>query len=131
MIVIKDICKSYNEKKVLNKISFHIAKGERVGVIGLNGAGKTTLLNILSGILQPDSGFKRVNRTENVLAKDDIKRDIVYISGTKSSLWEDLRIKDTYDNCINMYKLDKGIARKRLDELTEVFEIRHLYDSLP
>ena len=131
LIVIKDICKSYGEKKVLNNISFHIASGERVGVIGLNGAGKTTLLNILSGILQPDSGFKRVNMTENILEKDDIKRDIVYISGTKSSLWEDLRIKDTYENCISMYKLDKDVAKKRLEELTEVFDIGHLFNSLP
>ena len=82
MIVIKDICKNYGEKKVLNNISFHISKGERVGIIGLNGAGKTTLLNILSGILQPDSGFKRVSNTENILEKDDVKRDIVYVSGT-------------------------------------------------
>lgn len=131
LIVIKDVCKSYGEKKALNNISFHIASGERVGVIGLNGAGKTTLLNILSGILQPDSGFKRVNRTENVLEKDDIKRDIVYISGTKSSLWEDLKIKDTYDNCISMYKLDRVSARKRLEELTEIFQIGNLLDSLP
>ncbi len=131
MIVIKDICKSYGEKKVLNNISFHIAGGERVGVIGLNGAGKTTLLNILSGILQPDGGFKRVNKTENILEKDDIKRDIVYISGTKSSLWEDLRIRDTYENCISMYRIDKGLAKKRLEELIEVFEIKHLLDSIP
>ena len=131
LIVIKDVCKSYGEKKALNNISFHIASGERVGVIGLNGAGKTTLLNILSGILQPDSGFKRVNRTENVLERSDIKRDIVYISGTKSSLWEDLKIKDTYDNCISMYKLDRGRAKKRLEELTEVFQIGNLLDSLP
>ena len=131
LIVIKDICKSYGEKKVLNNISFHIARGERVGVIGLNGAGKTTLLNIISGILQPDSGFKRVNNTENVLERDDIKRNIVYISGTKSALWEDLRIKDTYDNCISMYKIDKDVAKKRLEELKEVFDIGHLFDSLP
>ena len=131
MIVIKDICKSYDEKKVLNNISFHIAKGERVGIIGLNGAGKTTLLNIISGILQPDSGFKRVNKTENVLEKEDIKRDIVYISGTRSSLWEDLRIKDTYDNCISMYRLEKNKARERLEKLIDIFEIGHLLDSLP
>ena len=110
MIVIKDICKSYGEKKVLKRISFHISKGERVGIIGLNGAGKTTLLNIISGILQPDSGFKRVNRTENVLEKEDIKREIVYVSGTKSSLWEDLRIKDTYDNCISKAVNEQGVC---------------------
>lgn len=131
LIVIKDICKNYGEKKVLNNISFHISKGERVGIIGLNGAGKTTLLNILSGILQPDSGFKRVSNTENILEKDDVKRDIVYVSGTKSSLWEDLRVRASYENCISMYHIDKDIAKKRLEELTEVFEIDHLLNSIP
>ena len=131
LIVIKDVCKSYGEKKVLNNVSFHISIGERVGIIGLNGAGKTTLLNILSGILQPDSGFKRVSNTENILEKDDVKRDIVYVSGTKSSLWEDLRVRASYENCISMYHIDKDIAKKRLEELTEVFEIDHLLNSIP
>lgn len=58
MIVLsaRDLSKSYGTDVILEKISFHINKGERVGIVGRNGAGKTTLLNILTGELPYDSG---------------------------------------------------------------------------
>ena len=49
--------KFYTEKWILSDVSFDIAKGERVGIIGRNGAGKTTLLQMLCGITQPTRGF--------------------------------------------------------------------------
>jgi lipopolysaccharide transport system ATP-binding protein len=48
--------KFYQEKWVLHDVSFDVAKGERVGLIGRNGAGKTTLLQILCGITRPTKG---------------------------------------------------------------------------
>jgi len=50
----------YTEKWVLNDVSFTVAKGERVGLVGRNGAGKTTLLQILCGITRPTKGSFRV-----------------------------------------------------------------------
>jgi branched-chain amino acid transport system ATP-binding protein len=52
----KDLCVSYGDLDVLNKLSIHINRSEIVGVIGANGAGKTTLLRTLSGLLQVNSG---------------------------------------------------------------------------
>ena len=51
-----EISKSFGVNTVLNKASFHINEGDRIGIIGDNGAGKTTLLSILSGELSYDSG---------------------------------------------------------------------------
>jgi len=51
----------YREKWVLHDVSFTVAKGERVGLIGRNGAGKTTLLQILCGITRPTKGEFHVN----------------------------------------------------------------------
>lgn len=58
MIVVsaKDLTKAYGTDVILDKVSFHINKGERVGIIGVNGAGKTTLLKMLTGELPCESG---------------------------------------------------------------------------
>ena len=59
MIVIsaKNLTKEFDgTNTVLEGVSFHINKGDRVGVIGINGAGKTTLLKVLAGQLQPEEG---------------------------------------------------------------------------
>ena len=52
----KDINKSYGIDVVLNKVTFSINDGEKVGFVGANGAGKSTLFKILSGELTHDSG---------------------------------------------------------------------------
>ena len=52
----KDLTKVYGTDVILENVSFHINKGERVGLIGVNGAGKTTLLRMLTGELAPDGG---------------------------------------------------------------------------
>lgn len=46
----------YEERKVLDDISFEVKKGEAVGLIGQNGCGKSTTLKILTRIMYPDKG---------------------------------------------------------------------------
>ena len=47
--------------EALKDVSFELAPGESLGVIGANGAGKSTLLNLATGLAQPDSGRIEVN----------------------------------------------------------------------
>jgi branched-chain amino acid transport system ATP-binding protein len=52
----KGLTKYFGGLPALDNVSFQVAKGEIFGVIGPNGAGKTTLLNLLSGVIQANSG---------------------------------------------------------------------------
>lgn len=58
MIVVsaKELTKAYGTDVILDKVSFHINGGDRVGIIGVNGAGKTTLLKMLTGEMSCESG---------------------------------------------------------------------------
>ena len=51
----------HKEFYALQDISFHVKKGECVGLIGTNGAGKSTVLKIITGVLNPTSGQVQVN----------------------------------------------------------------------
>ena len=58
MIVLsaKNLSKVYGTDVILEKVSFHVNEGDRVGIIGKNGAGKSTLMNMLTGELSCDDG---------------------------------------------------------------------------
>ncbi len=55
-INIKDLVKSYNDRRALDCLNMEIRSGEIMGLLGPNGAGKTTLLSILSAVFTQDSG---------------------------------------------------------------------------
>lgn len=52
----EDLSKDFSGKRVLDRVSFSLAPGETLGIIGENGAGKSTLLKIISGIYHPTGG---------------------------------------------------------------------------
>jgi ABC-2 type transport system ATP-binding protein len=53
---VTSICKSFGNRKALDRVSLHVAAGEFVALLGPNGAGKTTLFQILSGLFIADQG---------------------------------------------------------------------------
>src|SRR5262245_60043231 len=55
-ISIKDVCKSYNGKRVLDGVSVEAPSGALLALLGPSGSGKTTLLRIIAGLESADSG---------------------------------------------------------------------------
>lgn len=52
----KDLVKSYGGRTVVDHVSFHVERGEIVGLLGRNGAGKTTSFRMTIGMVKPDAG---------------------------------------------------------------------------
>ena len=69
--VSKSFPSSEGELRILDNVSFGIAKSEVVAIIGPCGCGKTTLLNIISGIDLPTDGSVRIGDTDITLLTDD------------------------------------------------------------
>ena len=56
-IRVENLTKEFDERKVLNNISFTVEEGEVLSIVGFSGSGKSTILKILCGLLKPDSGI--------------------------------------------------------------------------
>lgn len=56
VIQIKDVCKAFDQRQVLNNITLSVEEGEIFGLLGPSGAGKTTLIKMLIGLLSATSG---------------------------------------------------------------------------
>ena len=62
---VNGVTKEYGDKKVVDSVSFHVNRGEILGVLGPNGAGKTTAIRMIMGITAPDSGEINFTLDEN------------------------------------------------------------------
>ncbi|MGD8896872.1 MAG: ABC-F family ATP-binding cassette domain-containing protein [Acidobacteriota bacterium] len=60
MIHVEGLSKRYGERILLEDLSWHVKKRDRIGLTGPNGAGKTTLLKMLAGLEEPDAGSIRM-----------------------------------------------------------------------
>ena len=69
MIQLRDLCKKYGEKEILQNINLTINSGEVTFLVGASGAGKSTLLNLIGGLDMPTSGHVILNGLD---IKDDL-----------------------------------------------------------
>jgi branched-chain amino acid transport system ATP-binding protein len=60
-LVLEQVSKAFGSIVVADKIDLTVADGEALGIIGPNGAGKSSLFNLITGVLQPQSGAIRLD----------------------------------------------------------------------
>lgn len=99
--------KKYHEKYALSDVSFHVKKGECVGIIGTNGSGKSTILKIITGVLNQTSGNVSVNGRISALLElgagfnmEYTGIENIYLNGTMNGFSEeeiDARMQDILD----------------------------------
>ncbi|SES02703.1 adenosylcobinamide amidohydrolase [Psychrobacillus sp. OK032] len=61
MLQVENISGGYDHQLIVKNVSFHVGKGEMLGILGPNGSGKSTLLKVISGILHKQSGDVLIN----------------------------------------------------------------------
>ena len=55
-IKVENLTKTFDNKKVLDNISFEVKDGSTLAIVGFSGSGKSTVLKIISGLLKADAG---------------------------------------------------------------------------
>lgn len=66
VVEIENLCKSFENRRLIDDFNYRLSRNGRVGIIGPNGSGKTTLLNIIAGRIPADSGVVRVGETVKI-----------------------------------------------------------------
>jgi len=122
ILEVKNLASGYQNKQVLQGISFVLEDGEVVGTIGHNGAGKTTLLKSLFGLLPPWEGqvFYRNQEITGRKPESNVKEGIVYMPQGQG-LFPDLTVMENLE--ISSFELDRETLKKRSQHVFELFPI--------
>ncbi len=79
-IEVEDLCYSYGKRRVLRGLSFTVADGEFLSILGPNGVGKSTLFRCVLGLLRPESGRVLIDgRDVGALSPRELSRHVAYI----------------------------------------------------
>ena len=81
-IEVKNLVKIYDDKKVIDDVSFKVENGETLAIVGFSGSGKSTILKLICGLTEKDSG-------EIITSKGDIAMVFQY-----SALFDSLNVAD-------------------------------------
>ncbi len=118
--------REYNTVRAVKDVSFEIERGEMVAFLGPNGAGKTTTLKLLSGLIYPSSGSATVLGFIPWQRQNAYRKRFSLVMGQKNQLWWDLPAQESFILHREIYGIEPDAFRRRLDELTDLLEVRQL-----
>lgn len=107
MITVKHLSRHYGGFKAVDDVSFHIQRGEVVGLLGHNGAGKTTIMKIMTGFLEPTSGSVNIDGLD--IGKDTraIQRRMGYLP-ENCPVWPEMTVIDYLEYQANLHNLPEA-----------------------
>ena len=80
VITVNDLSAGYQNKSILNNVSFSVKRGEMIGIIGPNGAGKSTLLKTIRGLLPKQKGnIVLFEKNIEELSEREFARNVAYL----------------------------------------------------
>ena len=100
-IEVKNLIKTFDDKRVIDDVSFKVENGETLAIVGFSGSGKSTILKLICGLITPDSG-------EIITSKGDIAMVFQY-----SALFDSL---DVADNIAFALRERKDLRNKYTEE---------------
>ena len=121
-IVAQDVCKSFGEHVVLDKVSLAVEEGTILALLGPNGAGKTTMVRILSTLIPADSGSMRI-AGHDVVTNPDGVRAVIGVTGQFSAVDNLLTGAENLQLMADLRHLGREVGRRRVTELLEQFDL--------
>ncbi len=119
IVKVSNVTKRFNDKLVLDNISFEIKEGEIFGLIGPNGAGKSTLINIMTTLVEATNGSVEIGGYN--IKKNPIEaKQLIGLVPQELALVEEM---SAYDNLLffgSLYGLNRKLLKERIEEALQV-----------
>lgn len=127
---VESLTGGYSRIPVLKSVSFDIADGELIGLIGLNGAGKSTTIKHIIGLMKAFEGTVKIDgRTINE-DPETYRRKIGFIPESPL-LYDELTLKEHIEMTIMAYGLDREQAWKTANYLLDLFRLTERLEWFP
>lgn len=124
------LTKIYKKRKVVNKASVQVSKGEIVGLLGPNGAGKTTTFYMITGMIKPDAGkvFLDDEEITGIPMYKRARMGIGYLP-QEASIFRRLTVEENLLAVLEMTDLDKEKRIEKCEKLLNELSINHIRKS--
>ena len=134
-VVFEDVAIGFEDKQVLNGVSFQLPRGETKAVFGAAGSGKSTLLKLALGLLKPDRGQIYTLGQDIVHMKEEdlfALRSRVGIVFQESALFDSLTVRENV--AFRLYEegdVPESQIEERVREVLRFVELEHTLDKFP
>jgi len=120
---VEDLTVSYGAVVAVRGVSFRVAAGEVVALIGANGAGKSTILNTLSGLIRPESGTATFDGLDlaNAKASAIVRHGLVQVPEGREILARQTVLENL--ELATWARRDGAATRKRIEDVMKRFPI--------
>ena len=116
ILSIRNLNKSFSNKKIIDGLSFNVPDGCIYGFLGQNGAGKTTTMKMVLGLLKPDSGSIEVCGEPVTYGETKTNRHIGFLPDVPE-FYGYMKPMEYLDLCGKITNLDKNIIKRKSIEL--------------
>jgi ABC-2 type transport system ATP-binding protein len=113
MLTVENVSKSYDDLLAVDRLSFRIAGGEILGLLGPNGSGKTTTVKMILGLLDPDEGRVEVDGKDPRHDSRAVKSIVGYVS-EEAILYSSMTARDVFELVASVRELDQAPATERV-----------------
>jgi phospholipid/cholesterol/gamma-HCH transport system ATP-binding protein len=133
-IALEGVRIGFEDREVLRGVSFHVAPGETLALLGETGSGKTLLLKMVAGLLRPDAGRIRVlgNDVTSMPERDllPFRRRLGFVF-QEGALFDSLTVADNVAYRLQEEETAEEEIEARVDESLGFVEMQHAKDKLP
>src|SRR5574344_120755 len=138
-IKIENVEKYYGEDnnitKAVNRVSFDVAKGEFMGIMGPSGSGKSTLLNMLSTIDRVTAGHIFYGNTDITELKEDalanLRKNNLGFVFQDFNLLDTLTIEENIELAMTLHNKKKNEIKESVDQIVKLLGIEQIKEKFP